>query len=211
MHRRQLLKMMSLAGAGTLAAGTAYRYFREVPSSYFLITAQPEQDRARLMHLAGVSERTAVTITAMPIQPAAQDLSILHDGKLLDPVRTSGLSTALVAFTRTLRARPERGHTLLTLEPKTPPRHNVATIAYNGVVVDQLRLDKTYRTIDVPGAVGPSTLRLQDGKLRVVASSCRHGLCKKMGAHATGTLVCAPNKLVVTLPQSPGLIDALTG
>jgi hypothetical protein len=201
---------MSLAGAGTLAVGASY-WLREEPlPSYFLITEQPDADLARLRRLAGLPHPAALNVSTAPIPPAGQDLSILYRGRLLDPAQAEDAARPVADFARTLRARPRRGHVLLAVEPAPRRPDDVVTFEHNAVV-DRISLRKPYAYIDMPGAQGATVFRLRDGKLWVVASSCRHELCMKRGPQTAGRIICAPNRLVATLPHAPGAVDAITG
>lgn len=211
MDRRKLLKMISLAGVGSLMAGASCWHREATRPSYFLITAQPDADRERLLRLAGLARVASLNVTTSPIQPAGQDLSIFCQGRLLDPAQDEAVARPMANFAQELRARPRRGHVLLAIEPTPPRPADVVTFEHDGVVIDRISLRKNYTHIDVPGEQGPTVFRLREGKLWVVASSCRHELCKKMGARATGAFICAPNRLVATLPSTPGVMDAITG
>ena len=83
---------------------------------------------------------------------------------------------------------------------------------HDGQVCDQIPLHDNFARIEMPGLLGPTVFTLQDGRLSVVTSSCRHQLCKKMGARAGGRIICAPNRLVATLPRPASMgLDAVTG
>ncbi|MFQ5568442.1 MAG: NusG domain II-containing protein [Rhodothermales bacterium] len=211
MHRRTLIKMMSLAGIGSLATGVSLWGNKEEAFSYVLITAQPIEDAATLTRLAGLNTTDALDISTRPIQAAAQDLSILYHGHLLDPTRAGDVPPRVADFAHALRSRPQPGHVLLTVEPKRRHRDDEVTFEQNGKLYERVSLRRNYRSIEMPGTMGTTVFRLQDSHLSVVASSCRHQLCKKMNARAAGKIICAPNKLVATLPGRAGLVDALTG
>lgn len=72
-----------------------------------------------------------------------------------------------------------------------------------GVATLSLRRDGTY-TFD--GRVGPVTVRVADGAVRVVESSCAQHICIAMGAkrRAGEIIACVPNALVIRLRGSSG-------
>lgn len=198
---------MPLVGAAAATGGLA-RWATAAPRpSYFLITDTPDADRLALYRAAGAA-RWHVTTT--PIEAAAQDLSLLVEGAVVDPTRNAHVARPVATFAHDVRRRSRPGRFLLTLEP-APATDDAATFSYDGRIVDRVRLDRNYDRIEMPGVMGPTVFRLHDGHLSVVTSSCRHELCRKMGTRASGKIICAPNRLVATLPGRPGLIDAVTG
>ncbi len=209
MNRRTLLKMLSLAGAGSLVAGLSL--WRSAPAAYFLITAHPEADRARLLRLAGYAHAGASSVTATPIAPSAQDLALLVGGVLVDPGRSGAVPPELATFVQAMRARKTPGHVLLAIEPEAPAAGAAVVFECDGVVVEQIALDKNYRRIELPGALGQTVFQLRDGRLSVTEASCRHQLCRKMSGHTAGKIICAPNRLVATITGSPVGVDAVTG
>jgi hypothetical protein len=70
------------------------------------------------------------------------------------------------------------------------------------------------RRDSVAGAYGRTVLETSGGGVRVVASSCPRGWCRQHGrpTMAGGLIVCAPNRLVVTVgtPNPSGTVDAIT-
>ena len=210
MNRRQLLKTLTLAGLTPLM--TSFAPWDPTPrtASSFMITDRPADDLPRLLRLLGLDPATA-HITKMPMQPAAQDVSILHDGRLVDPA-TPGVPGALAGFAAELRARPQPGAVLVSVEPRRATPGDVVTFEYDGQVYDQVSLHRAFDRIEMPGLLGPTVFALREGQLSVLTSSCRHQLCKKMGARASGRIICAPNRLVATLPRSASMrLDAVTG
>ena len=210
MNRRQLLKTLALAGltpwmASVVPWSPAPRY-----ASAFLITGRPAQDLPRLLRLLGL-DPAAAHIARTPMQPAPQDLSLLHHGSLVDPL-TPGVPAPLAGFAAELRARAQPGTMLLSVEPRQETPRDVVVFEHDGQVYDQIPLHHTFARIEMPGVLGPTVFTLQEGRLSVVASSCRHQLCKKMGARAGGRIICAPNRLVATLPRPASVRwDAVTG
>ena len=210
MNRRQLLKTLTLAGLTPLV--TSFAPWDPTPraASSFMITARPADDLPRLLRLLGL-DPAAAHITRTPMQPAAQDLSLLRDGKLVDPT-TPGVPEALAGFAAELRARTQPGSALVSVEPRREMPRDVVVFEYDGQVYDEVSLHRAFDRIEMPGLLGPTVFALHEGQLSVLTSSCRHQLCKKMGARTGGRIICAPNRLVATLPRPASLgLDAMTG
>jgi hypothetical protein len=143
--------------------------------------------------------------------PAAQDLSILGEKGLIDPVREPGPWGELSDLALELRARREPGVFLLEVEPIQPETDWTVEIQVAGKTVERVGLARNYREIPVAGRNGDTVFRLVDGAISVVRSSCRHKLCEKMGPVHTGRVVCAPNRLVALMRGAPSAVDSITG
>lgn len=211
MTRRELLKTISVLGTGAVAAGAWVQMHATARASYVAVTAAPGVDLAHLQRLAGFDAHPAMHVSVLPIEPAAQDLTLLVDGRLLDPTQPHAGAGTLAGFAAELRRRREPGRFLLTVEPARPAGEGVVRFEVDGVLHDQVGLDRDYRRIEVPGAMGTTVFRVEKGRVSVVEASCRHALCRKTGPCASGRIVCAPNRLVATLPAASSLIDAVTG
>ena len=55
-------------------------------------------------------------------------------------------------------------------------------------------LDGTY---SVPGELGPTTVEIKDGRVRITDSPCPNKTCISQGWH--NPLVCLPNKVMITV------------
>jgi hypothetical protein len=110
-----------------------------------------------------------------------------------------------------VRARTTPGTVLLTVEAPRPHGGDTIVLASDGRTCEHVDPRRTYGRIVIPGALGPMVFQLRDGRLSVVEASCRHALCRKMGARASGRILCAPNRVVATLPGSQARLDAWTG
>ncbi len=210
MNRRQLLKTLSLAGLTPLV--TSFAPWSPAPrrASSFIITDRPSEDVPRLLRLLGLDAASA-RVTKTPMQPAAQDLSLLRDGRLIDPTMPE-VPDALARFAAELRARAQPGALFVSIEPRRDTPRDVVVFEYDGQVYDQIPLHRSFDRIEMPGLMGPTVFALREGRLSVVTSSCRHQLCKKIGARAGGRIICAPNRLVATLPRPASIgLDAVTG
>ena len=69
-----------------------------------------------------------------------------------------------------------------------------------GELVRRVPIDTT-ATLEVTGRLGPSTIRVEGRRARVVAAPCRHQVCIRRGwIDAAGeAVVCVPNQLVLRL------------
>ena len=210
MNRRQLLKTITLAGLTPWVTSFAPWDPRPRYASSFIITDRPAEDGPRLVHLLGL-DLAAAHIARTPMQPAAQDLSLIQHGGLVDPT-IPGVSEPLAGFAAELRARPQPGSVLVSVEPRQETPQDVVIFEHDGQVYDQIPLHHNFARIEMPGVLGPTVFALQEGRLSVVTSSCRHQLCKKMGTRSGGRIICAPNRLVATLPRPASMgLDAMTG
>ena len=103
------------------------------------------------------------------------------------------LVAAVLAAAALLVARPE-GRT---------PRS--ASVRVGHEVVRVLPLDEGAR-LDVTGPVGVSQLRVEDGRIRVLASPCAQQVCVRRGwlRQVGDVAVCVPNRLVVRVEGAGG-------
>ena len=70
------------------------------------------------------------------------------------------------------------------------------------------------RSFNVRGATGFMTLSIEEGSIRVTASSCPRSLCVRQGRiRETGqVIVCVPNKFTLTIDgERKNKFDAITG
>ncbi|RMD98916.1 MAG: hypothetical protein D6814_06560, partial [Calditrichaeota bacterium] len=86
-----------------------------------------------------------------------------------------------------------------TEAPDMQPRK--IQIFSENTLVDQLPLDEDREEITIAGARGPVVLSVKHRRAKVVATSCRHKTCMKMGSiHASGqNLVCIPNRVRIAI------------
>ncbi|NCO58631.1 MAG: hypothetical protein AUK30_07080 [Nitrospirae bacterium CG2_30_70_394] len=91
-------------------------------------------------------------------------------------------------------------------------RGSLAEVQVDGRVVLRLPLDRPTETT-VEGRLGPLTIAVAGGKVRVVEAPCRHQVCVRMGARgrAGETLVCVPSRVVICIlgPRSVEGVDAV--
>jgi len=57
---------------------------------------------------------------------------------------------------------------------------------------------------DIPGPLGPTTVRIEDGKVRVVSSPCREKICIHSGAVSRpgSWIACVPNRVFIQVDSS---------
>ncbi len=93
------------------------------------------------------------------------------------------------------------------------PQSRSVLVEVNGKPVYILPLDKN-RILSVEGPVGNTTIEIKDHAVRITDSPCSNKLCIKQGWIHSGSIVCLPNRVVVTVGnkdrQKDGP-DAITG
>lgn len=93
------------------------------------------------------------------------------------------------------------------------PQSGSVLVEVNGKPVYILPLDKN-RILSVEGPDGNTTIEIKDRKVRITDSPCSNKLCIKQGWIHSGSIICLPNRVVVTVgnkdKQKAGP-DAITG
>ena len=93
------------------------------------------------------------------------------------------------------------------------PQSRSVLVEVNGKPVYILPLDKN-RILSVEGPAGNTTIEIKDHAVRITDSPCSNKLCIKQGWIHSGSIVCLPNRVVVTIGnkdrQKDGP-DAITG
>jgi hypothetical protein len=93
------------------------------------------------------------------------------------------------------------------------PQSKSVLVEVNGKPVYILPLDKN-RILSVEGPAGNTTIEIKDHAVRITDSPCSNKLCIKQGWIHSGSIVCLPNRVVVTVGnkdrQKDGP-DAITG
>ena len=208
MTRRQALRMLGFGGL-SLAGGATLAALRGTPAaSYFLLTGDPDRDLSLLRRAAGlIATRTRVDL--WPVRNATQDLTLVRNGSVLDPV-APGPDAGLRDLALQLRTRREPATMLMSVTGQPQTEDAMVVIARDGVVWDRLDGRRHYDRIEVPVAQGTAVLRLSDRHLTMVEAPCRHKLCQKMSAGGAGRIICAPNRLMATA-SFMAATDGLTG
>jgi hypothetical protein len=59
------------------------------------------------------------------------------------------------------------------------------------------------RLIKIEGAIGPMTIRIEDGAARVIQSQCRCGICTRSTpvSKPNHCIICVPNHIVIRVPS----------
>lgn len=79
-------------------------------------------------------------------------------------------------------------------------------------VVGRYSLDED-RLVEVSGPMGTTTVRVEQGRARVVSSPCPNKFCVHAGAvgREGGLIVCVPNRVIVTVGKgTPEGVDAVS-
>ncbi len=71
----------------------------------------------------------------------------------------------------------------------------------------------TDRTVEVNGAIGETTVEIKGGKVRIKDAPCINKICIHEGWIEKGSIVCLPNRVVVTVsgPDKSKDPDAISG
>jgi hypothetical protein len=77
-----------------------------------------------------------------------------------------------------------------------------------------LPVDKD-KTVSVEGPMGKTVVEIRNHRVRVTESPCHNKLCIKQGWIESGSIICLPNRVVVTIgsheDESDKIVDAITG
>jgi hypothetical protein len=68
--------------------------------------------------------------------------------------------------------------------------------------------------VSVEGTMGKTEIEIKDHKVRITSSPCNNKLCVRQGWTQQGTIICLPNRILVTIEdesQQSGTVDAITG
>lgn len=115
-----------------------------------------------------------------------------------------GLWVAMTAADRIVAGAVLALAAVLTLGLRTPDVPARAVVQVGGKVVAELPLDHD-GTFPIRGREGTVVLRVENGTIRVIESSCPEKLCVAMGArsHPGELIACVPNALAVRLEGRP--------
>ena len=88
-----------------------------------------------------------------------------------------------------------------------------ATITSDGKVVRTIDLDPAggKQTLQVSGRLGPATVEVAGGRIRMRAANCPEQICVKQGwiQEPGATIVCLPGEIIIHL-DGPAPVDAVT-
>ncbi len=83
-----------------------------------------------------------------------------------------------------------------------PNGEKTAYVYSDGALVQTLPLNEdTQITIKSPNG-GENALTVRGGKIAVTESDCKNQICVHTGAVQSGTIICAPNKLVIIIKST---------
>ena len=208
--RRQFIIRSILLGAGTISGGLSLLSLCSRQRSYFIITDKPASDLRRLLYITKIANNKA-NIEYASIRPSFQDLGIVENGRLIDPIQSHGLDPDLQNFANELRSRKRVGMHLVKVDAPGLDGNDTVVFQVNSEIVEQVSLQNNYQKIILVGEEGKTSFELQNGYLSVTQASCRHEVCKKIGPIYSGRIICAPNKLVATINPAHRLFDGITG
>lgn len=82
-------------------------------------------------------------------------------------------------------------------------RGDTLEIRAGEAVVGRYSLDED-RTVEVPGPLGKSTIRIRDGQAEFIDSPCPHKTCVNMGpiGKEGGARACVPNEVVISVREA---------
>jgi hypothetical protein len=209
MSRRKFLGISACFGIAGVLSG--FSLWKTLPTrkTLMLLTADPQKDLIRLKKVLQQYNLLPCRVTQRAVQASAQDITILIDGQVQDPT-AGNMSGPLYEFAVELKSRQHAATTLITWEEASFPGKEVI-FEQNGTIVESVPISKNYHCIDIPGELGHTRFRIENGAISVVDSSCRYGLCEKMGKIQRGKIVCAPNKIIASMPEPISRYDALSG
>jgi hypothetical protein len=92
------------------------------------------------------------------------------------------------------------------------PGGRAVHIEVNGRPAYILPLDED-RTVAVEGPLGKTLIEIENQRVRVTDSPCRNKLCIQQGWVGSGTIICLPNRVVITVgsQDKSTTVDATTG
>jgi len=185
--------------------------------SYSILNAHHrEKALSHALNLSGWTQafrpqEAGLTISFRPLQhPSAPSFTLVRAGRIWD-VRTK----RLLYLWRDMNTRHTLSSCLTVASMRTRQPHNArgdaVRIYKNGRVVEEISLkkdlSKTFRAKQ-----GNITVKIEQGKVFVPSSSCRHKICCSVPpVSLTGDrIVCAPNHFLLEI-QGPGSIDTVIG
>lgn len=92
------------------------------------------------------------------------------------------------------------------------PKGSEVRIEVNGELKYTFPLN-TDKTVELSGVIGRTTVEIKSGKVRIKDAPCTNKICIHEGWIDRGSIVCLPNKVVVTVsaPDKNRGPDAISG
>lgn len=92
------------------------------------------------------------------------------------------------------------------------PKGNEVRIEVDGKLRYTLPLNAD-KTVEFSGVIGKTTVEIKGGKVRMKEAPCTNKICIHEGWIESGSIVCLPNKVIVTIsgPQTGRTTDAISG
>jgi hypothetical protein len=209
MDRKDFIKLGILSGVSAALFGYFSPKGAADESSFLIISGDPAGDRKKILSLTGSSKRTVINV--QPVRSSAQDLTIIKDNKIINPVTDRHIDKRISDFANELRGRKQPGNTLISVAFPHEDESSV-TFEVSNNVAEKIQLFRNYESIVIPGIMGNTEFSLIDGKLSVVKASCRHNICKRMDGITKGRIICVPNKVIASINSSRNsAVDAVTG
>lgn len=206
-NRRVLIRNLSLTAAGAVLAGRFDWREDETASSYSIVTHDPETVIDQ-MRRVGCSPENGYRVERASFEASRQDLAVVRHGRVLQPDELRGWEADLMSK---LRRQHRPGTHLITIERRTNQPAQTVEFQVEGRLLERASLGKDYRRIEIPGRHGLTVFSIDEGRVAVHASSCRHQLCRNCGSVRSGRIVCAPNRLVATVSGGDSVYDAISG
>lgn len=156
-------------------------------------------------------QKADLTLSFRPLQhPTPPSFTLVRAGKILD-IRTKGLFSLWQEMNE--KHPPSSCLTIATLQARQPSSSpgTFVRIYHNGQVVEEASLKKD-RVQTFWAKRGKVTVKIEQGKVFVPSSSCRHKICcSSPPVSISGErIVCAPNHFLLEI-QGPGSIDTIIG
>ena len=183
----------------------------------FLLVAPPRG--AALSRALGASgwtqasrgQNADLTISFRPLQqPAAPSFTLVRNGRIWD-IRTKDLFSLWQKMNKDLT--PSSCMTIASLRTgrSVPAQGTAVRMYHDGRLVEELSLKKD-RIKTFRNSQGHLTAKIEQGKVSIPSSSCRHKVCcaASPAVYAGDRIVCAPNHFLLEV-QGPRSFDTIIG
>ena len=210
MNRREWVRLMAAGGAAVALPSGLLRAAVADDWMLLAITDTPAATLRRIVSSLGI-RRADVRTSMRAIPPAPQDLTMVRAGTVINPATDPSVDNQLRDCAVQLRGATAPGRFIVGVQSARSRDDDRVTFRCDGRIIESLDTRSTYRKIRIPGTQGDTVFALEEGRLTVLTSSCRHELCRKSGPVSTGRIVCAPNRVVASVGKQSAGVDAITG